>query len=355
MGVHLLSSFLLGKFLLDRINPGFGHPRKARQSLHLRRQVVKQDFISPMHNPWTQLKSRYLTLDIGIASFATTFFAGIIHGVLGSLFRFDRKAFEPTSIYLCYILSMLLICGLFILRLQRNGIDWRKTTGILALKKIPLMFTFIVFQAAFVFSIGLEYLNTFIVYQFSPGLVKSSAESVEVVTGQISSSPLQLFYYAVTIVAVVIVAPITEEFIFRGVLMHRWAVKWGITASILLTSTVFALAHGDIYILPRFSLAIISAIAYCNTGLLSVSILLHAMNNLIATLFSFINLSASDSQENVITIHSLIYGIIYTFLPLPVLFYFLKWPDSISKLPYLSRLHNDSERQAETGDTWPIQ
>ena len=166
---------------------------------------------------------------------------------------------------------------------------------------------------------------------------------MEVVTGQISFSPLHLFYYAVTIIAVIIVAPITEEFIFRGVLMHRWAVKWGITASILLTSTVFALVHGDIYILPRLSLAIISAIAYCNTGLLSVSILLHAMNNFMATLMSFMNLSASDSQESVVTIRSLIYGIIYTLLPLPVLFHFLEWPDSISKLPYLSRLHHNSE------------
>jgi hypothetical protein len=116
------------------------------------------------------------------------------------------------------------------------------------------------------------------------------------------------------------------------------------TASILLTSTVFALAHGDIYILPRFSLAIISAIAYCNTGLLSVSIAIHAMNNIIALLMSFLRFFVSNRQENVVTIYSLIYGIIYSLLPLPVLFYFLKWPNSISQLPYLSRLHSDSEK-----------
>jgi uncharacterized protein len=294
-----------------------------------------------MHNPWTQLKSRYLALDIGIVFFATTFLVGIIDGI-GNLLKFDQKSFEPTFDYLCYILVMPSICGLFILRLQRNGIDWRKTTGILSFKKIPLMFVFIIFQADFIFGVGLQYLNTFVVYQFSPELVKSSAKSVEVLTGKFSSDPLQLFYYAVTIIAVVIVAPITEEFIFRGVLMHRWAIKWGITASILLTSTVFALVHGDIFILPRLSLAIISAVAYCNTGLLSVSILLHAMNNLLVTLFTFVDLFDSDSQEFVITIQSLIYGIIYTLLPLPVLFHFLKWPDSISKLPYLSRLHENS-------------
>jgi uncharacterized protein len=295
-----------------------------------------------MHNPWTQLKSRYLALDIGIVLFVPSFLMGIIHGILGSFLKFDWKAFEPTFVYLYYILVMLSICGLFILRLQRNGIDWRKTTGILSFNKIPWMFLFIIFQADFVFGVGLQYLNTFMVYQFSPELVKSSVKSVEVLTGKFSSDPLQLFYYAVTIIAVVIVAPITEEFIFRGVLMHRWAIKWGITASILLTSTVFALVHGDIFILPRLSLAIISAVAYCNTGLLSVSILIHAMNNLLVTLFAFVDLFDSDSQEFVITIQSLIYGIIYTLLPLPVLFYFLKWPNSISKLPYLSRLHENS-------------
>ncbi len=307
-----------------------------------------------MHNPWTQLKSRYLILDIGIAFFVISFLIGIIYGISESFLGFDKKVFEPFFLYPCYIIIMFSICRLFILRLRRNDIDWRKMTGILSFKKIPLMFAFIVFQADFIFSVGLQYLNAFIVYQFSPELVKSSAKSIELVTKNGFSWPLQLFYYAATIIAVVIVAPITEEFIFRGVLMHRWAIKWGITASILLSSTVFALAHGDMYILPRFSGAVISAIAYCNTGLLSVSILLHAMNNLIAVFISFLNLFVSDNQESVVTIHSLIYGIIYTLLPLPVLFYFLKWPDSISKLPYLSRLSNDSERQAETGDTWPI-
>jgi uncharacterized protein len=299
-----------------------------------------------MHNPWTQLKSRYLILDIGIAIFVTSFLfflIGIIYGISGSLSGVDQKTFVSILEYPGYILVMFLICGLFILRLRRNGIDWRKMTGILSLKKIPLMLTFIIFQADFIFSIGLQYLNTFIVYQFSPELVKSSAKSLELVPEHISSLPLQLLYYAVTIIAVVIVAPITEEFIFRGVLMHRWAIKWGMTASILLTSTVFALAHGDIYILPRFSGAVISAIAYCNTGLLSVSILLHAMNNFIAILMSFLQLFVSDSKEDIVTISTLIYGIIYILLPLPVLFYFLKWPDSILKLPYLSRLHRDSE------------
>jgi uncharacterized protein len=296
-----------------------------------------------MHNPWTQLKSRYLILDIGIAFFVASFLVAVVYGALASLFRFNETAFESIFVYPCYILVMFLICGLFILRLQRNGIDWRKMTGILSFKKIPLMLTLIIFQADFIFSIGLQYLNTFIVYQFSPELVKNSAKSLELVPEHISSLPLQLLYYAVTIIAVVIVAPITEEFIFRGVLMHRWAIKWGMTASILLTSTVFALAHGDIYILPRFSGAVISAIAYCNTGLLSVSILLHAMNNFIAILMSFLQLFVSDSKEDIVTISSLIYGIIYILLPLPVLFYFLKWPNSISKLPYLSRLYRNSE------------
>jgi uncharacterized protein len=296
-----------------------------------------------MHNPWTQLKSRYLILDIVLAFIFTSFSFGIIYGILTSLFGINTQVMESISEWPLYILVMFCICGLFIFRLQRNGINWRKMTGILSFERVPWMLTLILFQADFLLSMGMEYLNTFIVYQFSPELVRSSAKSMDLITKNNFPLWIQLLYYAVIIIAVVIVAPLTEEFIFRGVLMHRWAIKWGITASILLTSTVFALAHGDIYILPRFSSAVISAVAYCNIGLLSVPILLHAMNNFIATLMSFVKLFASNSQEDAVTIYSLIYGIMFSLLPLPALFYFLKWPTSISKLPYLSRLNGDSE------------
>jgi uncharacterized protein len=297
-----------------------------------------------MHNPWTQLKSRYLNLDIGLAFIVIAFLLGIIYAISTNIFGFNEKELDSISEYPCYILLMLFICRLFILRLQRNGIDWQKMTGTFSFKKTPFMLIFIIFQADFMFGLGMESLNTFIVYQFSPELVNNSAKSMELLNEHISSFPLQLLYYIMTIVAVVIIAPITEEFIFRGVLMHRWAIKWGMTASILLTSSVFALAHGDIYILPRFSMAIISAIAYCNTGLLSVSIAIHAMNNIIVVLISFLKFFVSNRQEDVVTIYSLIYGIIYSLLPLPVLFYFLKWPDSISQLPYVSRLHSDVQK-----------
>jgi uncharacterized protein len=297
-----------------------------------------------MHNPWTQLKSRYFILDIAIAFIAVIFLLAPLYIIATNLLRFSEKEIESILEYPSYILVMLLICMLFIDRLRKNGIDWHKMTGLLSFRKIPLMLTFIVFQADFIFSIGMQNLNIFIVYQFSPELVKSSAENMNLITNNISSLPLQVFYYIATVIAVVIIAPLTEEFIFRGVLMHRWAVKWGITASIILTSAVFALAHGDIYILPRFFSAIFSAIVFCNTGLLSISIGLHAMNNLIVTLISFLKPFASNSQEDIVTIYTLVYGIMYSLLPLPVLFYFLKWPESVSKLPYLSRLHNSSEK-----------
>jgi hypothetical protein len=103
-----------------------------------------------MHNPWTQLKSRYLNVDIGIAFAVISFLLGIIYAILTSFFEFDKKALKSISEYPCYILIMLLICRLFILRLQRNGIDWRKMTGLLSFEKIPFMLILIIFQADFV-------------------------------------------------------------------------------------------------------------------------------------------------------------------------------------------------------------
>jgi membrane protease YdiL (CAAX protease family) len=93
---------------------------------------------------------------------------------------------------------------------------------------------------------------------------------------------------AVLIIAAALIAPVTEEILFRGLLLRalrrRFTPEWAIAIS----AAVFALAHlldfslGTLAIVPAlFALGVISGIAAVRRGDLSVSIPLHIGFNLV--------------------------------------------------------------------------
>jgi membrane protease YdiL (CAAX protease family) len=81
-------------------------------------------------------------------------------------------------------------------------------------------------------------------------------------------------------VTVIVLAPITEELIFRGLLLHRWCNKWGRTRGILFTTFLFALLHASP--LGIFLLALGLTAIYLRTGSLRLSMAAHGLNNLLA-------------------------------------------------------------------------
>jgi membrane protease YdiL (CAAX protease family) len=83
-------------------------------------------------------------------------------------------------------------------------------------------------------------------------------------------------------VSLVILAPILEELAFRGVLLHRWSQKWGMTSAILISSLLFGVAHPDV--IGAFAFGVAMSIIYLKTQTLIVPILCHAFTNIIAIL-----------------------------------------------------------------------
>ncbi|MGF1488512.1 MAG: lysostaphin resistance A-like protein [Prochloraceae cyanobacterium] len=148
---------------------------------------------------------------------------------------------------------------------------------------------------------------------------------------------LQVIYWLLLFTITVIVAPITEEFIFRGAILHRWSTKWGIVAGILMSSFVFGLLHLNIFVITISIGGIIYALLYIKTGSLLVPIIAHALNNFLFFVNFFLRdtLSIPRSSEE-ITILSLWYGIVNICMAVPALIYFLKMPKNIAALPYFS-------------------
>jgi len=82
--------------------------------------------------------------------------------------------------------------------------------------------------------------------------------------------------------SLVVLAPLIEEFAFRGLLLHRWNDKWGMTAAILLSSTLFGFMHPDPIGATAFGIAM--SVLYLQTQTLIVPIVCHALNNFLVWL-----------------------------------------------------------------------
>lgn len=83
-------------------------------------------------------------------------------------------------------------------------------------------------------------------------------------------------------VVILVVAPPLEEMTFRGVMLHRWAHRWGVLPALLLSSAAFAALHAN---KPgAFLLGGALCAVYLRTGSLWLCIAIHAVNNGVAAL-----------------------------------------------------------------------
>ena len=83
-------------------------------------------------------------------------------------------------------------------------------------------------------------------------------------------------------IIIVIVAPIVEELLFRGIILNRWRFLFGPRTGFWLTAVLFALFHGRSFFLV-LPLAVLLGHLYLRSGDLWSAIAAHAVNNAIAT------------------------------------------------------------------------
>ena len=87
------------------------------------------------------------------------------------------------------------------------------------------------------------------------------------------------------IVTVVVMAPLFEEVIFRGVLLESTRARYGVVAAWLLSSAIFGIVHvHPTVVVNAFVMGLVLAFIYLRTDSLWSAIILHAVNNGIAYL-----------------------------------------------------------------------
>lgn len=89
------------------------------------------------------------------------------------------------------------------------------------------------------------------------------------------------------ILTAVVLAPVFEEMLFRGLILQSARQKWGATAAILLSAALFGLVHFPIMpqMLNAFVMGVMMGYIYVLTDSLLSVIIIHAVNNALAFLF----------------------------------------------------------------------
>jgi membrane protease YdiL (CAAX protease family) len=89
--------------------------------------------------------------------------------------------------------------------------------------------------------------------------------------------------YLIWLVSACIIAPISEEFFFRGYAFYAFNKRHGLYIALFVSALGFSAIHGSIYsLLPIFVAGIGLALAYHWTGSLVPAIVAHSVNNFIA-------------------------------------------------------------------------
>jgi membrane protease YdiL (CAAX protease family) len=125
----------------------------------------------------------------------------------------------------------------------------------------------------------------------------------------------------VSIIVICIIAPFTEEVLFRGIILRGFLRSYSVNHAIILSALLFAVFHLTIAQLPiAFIMGVFLGWLYVQTRLLWPTILAHALYNFCVTLFW----STMDPSELLLTpefnsIEILLASLLSTFIGLKML------------------------------------
>ncbi len=188
-----------------------------------------------------------------------------------------------------------------------------------------------------IFSFGSGQLIYYFISLINPIFVKKLAAQTLLLTPQQTSYPLT--YNCLQLLFIILFAPVIEEILFRGILLQRWAIKWGLVPSLIVSSLLFGLLH--LNMLGLFIFGLIMCLIYLKTHTLFIPIAIHSLNNFIAVIFELISSlfkeqAIFNSSENIEFSWGL--GLIAMGISLPWLIHFWRqnWLAPRQILPYFA-------------------
>lgn len=293
-----------------------------------------------MSKAFSEFKTRYIAVDFIFAFAVTLPFVVAAMLLLPELFidSLTQNASNPYSLYMnIYYIAFSLISFLAILkRAKRSNVVSDFLIGSAAIKSIKWIPLLSLFYGILTLEYGISALSTFVSYHVSPEMTQRAVEASELGLIPDSSGSLfgQILSFLVAAVSLVIVAPITEEYIFRGILLHRFTHKWGKTVGIIVSSVMFGAVHFNIHAISIGVGGLLYALVYLRTRNLLFPILLHSIHNAYVLVMNVANQWIQADTQGLAVWASLWNGAVYVFLGLPIVLFFCKWPRRESMMPY---------------------
>lgn len=233
-------------------------------------------FIQNPSPTFTKLKVRYLILTFFLVNVGVGIFLAAIKSSI--------------SIPIIYIGTMITCCFLVLQKCRRLKISSKDIIGVLPrhiqwLRLIGLML------AMMGFSIGSALICFSLLSYINPDFVQkilSGNQGLKIESSDLFAKKLTIF------LTTVVVAPITEEFLFRGIILNRWSEKWSTPTALVASSVFFGCLHVHPVGLSMFGL--VMGLLYLQTKTLWIPIFCHAFNNFIV--FAAMSFAQPKSVNN---------------------------------------------------------
>ncbi len=216
---------------------------------------------------------------------------GLLIGGMGAVLKntpFDIssiiKLLESGSItanFIFYSISRLIALGLIYILLRRRKVSLKE----FGFRKFSLKKALLTLLA----SLALMVIGTIVVMVIVAILYPNIdlEQSQDIVFKNAVNVPQILMAF----VALVIIAPVAEESIFRGLLLPAFAKKIGFVGAAIITSIMFGAVHGQLNVaIVTFVLGLLLAWMYKSTNSLWPAIILHSLKNLIAFLLIYLKI-----------------------------------------------------------------
>lgn len=182
--------------------------------------------------------------------------------------------FNLLSEELAYSLGDIALILIIFLMIRKNGDKLKLDFSIFKKREVRLELIKVVIMDLCI-SVGALFILTKLIYIVNP----PGKDEI------LSETPL--VYSAVfNLILGGLIAPILEEFIFRGVIFSRFSKKFGLIIGILLTSFIFAIAHVKMNMIGAFIFSVITCILFKKYNNVLVNIAMHFMENIPLILFS---------------------------------------------------------------------
>lgn len=195
------------------------------------------------------------------------------------------KAEQPMLLLLIQSLTLHWMAVLFcICWMKWRGLSWKRLFGPSTPGNVPRQ----LMQGVVAFLIGYPLVIAF-AYLWQQGLRYFGWEIEPQMALQALAEARLDWLWGYAVFVAVVLAPVAEEIVFRGLLLPPLSRRLGVATSVFTSSIIFSMIHFHLAAAgPLFVFSVILSVAYIHTSSLIVPIVMHAVFNMVSIILFLI-------------------------------------------------------------------